>query len=299
MSGVHIRVPAKINLHLGVGAAREDGFHPLATVYHAIGIHDDLIATPASRWRLETVTAAGIDPADVPAGKDNLVTRAARLLHAHLPGLHVRIEKAIPIAGGLAGGSADAAAALLALDLLAPGCPPRDLSLLAAELGSDIPFALVGGTAIGTGRGEVVAPVPDPHTWWWTVVPAAVGLSTPEVYRHFDRLHPDAPAVPAPADRVLAALATGDPRTLAAALHNDLQTAAVDLRPELATLLARGEAEGALRGLVSGSGPTCVFLCESRDAAVAVADAIGGSGPARVLVAAGPARGAHQVVGAP
>src|SRR5690606_14447896 len=142
---------------------------------------------------------------------------------------------------------------------------------LAATLGSDIPFSLVGGTARGLGRGEVVTPLTDHGTWSWVVVPATGGLSTPAVYRHFDELRPDAPAEPASAEPVLRALAAGDAYALAAALHNDLQAAAIDLRPDLGDLIELGESKGALRGLVSGSGPTVVFLCASAESAREVA----------------------------
>ncbi|WP_246210311.1 hypothetical protein [Nocardioides piscis] len=173
------------------------------------------------------------------------------------------------------------------------GLPDDVLLELAAELGSDVPFSLVGGTARGRGRGEVVEPVEDLATWWWVAVPAAVGLSTPEVYAHFDHLHPHALAEPAEPDDLFSALASGEPLRLARALHNDLQPAAIDLRPELGALIDRGEREGALRGLVSGSGPTCIFLCDSLDGANAVVDGLQGAGHDVVLIANGPVAGAH------
>jgi 4-diphosphocytidyl-2-C-methyl-D-erythritol kinase len=298
MRSVTVRAAAKINLHLGVGAAREDGFHPLTTVYQAVAIYDDLTAVASPRWRLRVEVARHLDPATVPAAGDNIVDRAAALLAAR-HGVAVTgaldLHKDIPVAGGMAGGSADAAAALVALDRLWDlDTSDDDLLELAARLGSDVPFALVGGTALGTGRGELVQPVADAGTWWWVVVPSTTGLSTPEVYRHFDTMSPGAAATPAPADALLRALATGDATRLAAALHNDLQAPAVDLRPELGATLARGEAAGALRGVVSGSGPTCVFLCASAEEARAVAAALQTHHDV-VLVAHGPAAGAHVV----
>jgi 4-diphosphocytidyl-2-C-methyl-D-erythritol kinase len=295
---VTVRAPAKINLHLGVGAPREDGFHPLTSVYQAVGVYDDLTVTEADGWTVDLTVADWMDSAHVPLGGDNIVDRAAALLAAHhgravVGDLH--IDKAIPVAGGMAGGSADAAAALVALDRLWDvNTTDADLLALAAQLGSDVPFALVGGTALGTGRGEIVEPVADRGTWWWVLVPSAEGMSTPEVYRHFDRLFPDAPAVPPMPVALLAALEAGDPPALAAALHNDLQAAALDLRPDLATLIDTGEQAGALRGVVTGSGPTCVFLCESPDAARAVAADLQ---PAHdvVLVTNGAVAGAHTV----
>lgn len=296
---VTVRTAAKINLHLGVGAARDDGFHPLTTVYQAIGLCDDVTAHPADHLEISVSTTDWIDAALVPVDGDNLAFRAALALGAHhgtdLTGRLV-IEKAIPVAGGLAGGSADAAATLVALDRLhGLGTSDDDLLAIAAGLGSDVPFALLGGTALGTGRGEIVTPVADTGTWWWVLVPDPTGLSTPEVYRHFDQLFPDASPTPPDADALLAALATGEPLTLARALHNDLQDAAVDLRPELGLLLAEGESEGALRGLVSGSGPTCLFLCESADHARDLAGALLRAGREVVLVANGAVAGAHLV----
>lgn len=294
---ITVRAAAKINLHLGVGRAREDGFHPLDTVYQAIGIHDDLTMSAADGLSLTTHVADHIDPAAVPGGPDNIVVHAARLLAEHA-GREATgafdVRKDIPVAGGMAGGSADAAAALVACDRLWNlRTSDHDLIALAARLGSDIPFSLVGGTARGVGRGELVTPVDDPASWWWVAVPSTEGLSTPAVYRHFDALHPDAPEVPASAEPLLAALATGEPLRLARALHNDLQEPAIDLRPELGDLIARGEAEGALRGLVSGSGPTVVFLCDSADGARETAAGLAGAGHDVVLTATGPVAGAH------
>ncbi len=302
-AGITVRAAAKINLHLGVGALREDGFHPLATVYQAVGLCDDLTATmPGDQdapWDLRLRVADYIDPGAVPVDDDNIVARAATLLAAHhgrpLLG-HVDVDKAIPVAGGLAGGSADAAAALVALDRLWDvRTSDEDLLALAAELGSDVPFALIGGTALGQGRGEVVTPLKDAGTWWWVLVPSREGLSTPDVYRHFDRLFPDAPIVPPPADELLDALRSGEPMDLARLLHNDLQDAALDLRPDLGMLLERGELEGALRGIISGSGPTCAFLCQSSDHARDLAGAMMRHGHTVVLVANGAVAGAHLV----
>lgn len=300
MSGpVTVRAPAKINLHLGVGAPREDGFHPLDTVYQALQLTDDVSVSAAAGLRTSLAAADHVDATSVPLGTDNIVARAAALLAARLgrePHTALHIRKQIPVAGGMAGGSADAAAALRALDRLwGADLPEADLLELAAELGSDVPFALVGGTARGRGRGELVEPVDDPATWWWVVVPSTTGLSTPAVYRHFDVLLPEAPAEPASAEPLLTAIATGDPTRLADALFNDLQAPAVDLRPELGELIARGEAEGALRGLVSGSGPTCLFLCADEAAAEATAAALRGAGHGVVLTTTGPAAGAHVV----
>ncbi len=297
VSTVSVRAAAKINLHLGVGAVRDDGFHPLDTVYQAISLYDDVTLTGAVVPSLELECADYIDAGDVPIGGGNIAFRALEVIRART-GRHgheaVEILKSIPVAGGMAGGSADAAATLLAYDRLHRTGLPDDVLLdLAAELGSDVPFSLVGGTARGRGRGEVVQPLDDRGTWWWVAVPSGVGLSTPEVYAHFDKLFPDALAEPAEPADLLSALASGEPLRLARTLHNDLQAPAVDLRPELGTLIDRGEGEGALRGLVSGSGPTCIFLCDSLDGAHAVVAGLRGAGHDVVLIANGPVAGAH------
>lgn len=295
---ITVRAPAKINLHLGVGAPREDGFHPLTSVYQAVGVYDDLTVEDADDWSVDVSVSDWMDRSQVPLAGDNIVDRAAALLAAH-HGLavsgSVHIDKAIPVAGGMAGGSADAAAALVALDRLwGANTSDEDLLALAAQLGSDVPFALLGGTALGTGRGEIVEPVADTGTWWWVAVPSPIGLSTPDIYRHFDRLFPHAPDVPAMPDPLLAALAAGDPHALAAAMHNDLQPAVLDLRPDLAQLIDAGESAGALRGVVTGSGPTCVFLCESADQARETAAELRATHDV-VLVTTGAVAGSHTV----
>ncbi|HSX67703.1 4-(cytidine 5'-diphospho)-2-C-methyl-D-erythritol kinase [Nocardioides sp.] len=299
---ITVRAPAKINLHLGVGAPREDGFHPLETVYTSIGLYDDVAAVASSEWSLGLDAAPYVDASAVPLDDTNIVAAAARALAA-LHGVpvtaSVTITKGIPVAGGLAGGSADAAAALVALDrLLDLQTADDDLLRLAAELGSDVPFALHGGHALGTGRGEIVTPLPaGDAVLWWVVVPSTSGgLSTPAVYRHYDELSPSVSPEPAPATAVLSALRAGDVVALAAALHNDLQAPAVDLRPDLGDLIAAGEAAGALRGLVSGSGPTVVFLCADADAARGLAGVLQEDGHT-ALVANGPVAGAHLVNG--
>ncbi|WP_232677430.1 4-(cytidine 5'-diphospho)-2-C-methyl-D-erythritol kinase [Nocardioides sp. R-C-SC26] len=300
-ASVRVRAAAKVNLHLGVGAAREDGFHPLTTVYQAIGLFDDVTVERSDVDRLELHGESWVETSSIPLDATNLAARAAALLSAHhgrpLPS-SVSIRKAIPVAGGLAGGSADGAATLVGIDR-AWGLETPDEVLLemAADLGSDVPFALIGGTALGTGRGELVDPIADEATWWWVAVPNRVGLSTPQVYGHFDRLFPDADPVPPSADALIEAVVSGEPVRLARTLHNDLQAPAVDLRPELGELIDQGEAAGALRGLISGSGPTVVFLCDGADGAREVAAELGGAGHDVVLVANGPVAGAHVVHG--
>jgi 4-diphosphocytidyl-2-C-methyl-D-erythritol kinase len=261
---VRVRVPAKINLHLHVGPVRGDGYHELVTVYHAISLYDELSARRGDRL---TLTMEGEGAGELPLDDDNLVLRAARALARYThrePLARLHLRKQIPVAAGLAGGSADAAAALVACDALWGSSLGREeLAKVASTIGSDVPFLVLGGTALGTGRGERVSPVlASSHNWHWVVAVANGGLSTPTVYRELDHLRgygaaPDSVGSP---DRLLAALRQRDPSVLAAALGNDLQPAALSLRPELRHTLDAGHATGALAGIVSGSGPTCVFL---------------------------------------
>ena len=251
-SAVTVRAAAKVNLHLGVGPVRDDGFHPLQTVYQAIGLYDDVTVTDGEDWSVHTVADSGIDLTAVPGDDTNIAVRAGLALAAH-HGLaqtaHIEIHKGIPVAGGMAGGSADAAATLVALDRLwGLETSDDDLLAIAATLGSDVPFALIGGTAIGSGRGELVTPVPDATELWWIVVPHEIGLPTPGVYRHFDVLAergvvPAAdPAVP---EALLDALAAGEPGAVAAAVSYVLGAPAYDQRPDLVELRARLDAIGA------------------------------------------------------
>ncbi|MEO3742574.1 4-(cytidine 5'-diphospho)-2-C-methyl-D-erythritol kinase [Plantactinospora sp. B5E13] len=295
---VRVRVPAKINLHLGVGPLRPDGFHELNTVYQAISLHDELTAR---RGDTLTLTMEGEGAGELALDETNLVIRAARALAAYagVPAyarLHLR--KQIPLAGGLAGGSADAAATLVACDALWGTELSRDeLARIAAGLGSDIPFLVYGGTALGTGHGETISPIlARPVTWHWVVAVADGGLFTPAVYRELDRLRADH-AAPPPlrnADALLAALRGRDPARLGRALGNDLQAAALALRPALTETLKAGEAAGALAGIVSGSGPTCVFLAPDAAEADRIAAELRASGTCRdALAAYGPVPGAR------
>ncbi|MEU0073694.1 4-(cytidine 5'-diphospho)-2-C-methyl-D-erythritol kinase [Streptomyces sp. NPDC006332] len=298
---VTVRVPAKVNVQLAVGAARADGFHDLANVFLAVGLYDEVTVTPADELR---VTCSGPDADQVPLDGTNLAARAAIAL-AERRGLdaavHIHIAKDIPVAGGMAGGSADGAGALVACDALwGTDVGREELLDICAELGSDVPFSLVGGAALGTGRGEKLRALEVGGSFHWVFAMAGRGLSTPAVFREFDRLA-QGRAVPEPvASRdLLDALAKGDPDALAAAVSNDLQPAALSLFPELADTLAAGRAAGALAALVSGSGPTTAFLARDAGAATKVAAALGASGTCRtVRTAAGPVPGATVVAGA-
>ncbi len=293
-------MPAKINLALKVGPPRPDGYHPLATVYQAVSLYDEVHAAWANPDEFEVaVTGEGAEL--VPLDDDNLAIRAARLLaRTHGPndslGVTMTIKKAIPVAGGLAGGSSNGAAALLACAALWDiDLAPEALRSLAAELGSDVPFALLGGTAVGSGRGEEVVPALARGTYHWVLAFGHNGLSTPAVYRRFDQLHPGAPEPEIPAE-LMNALLSGSPRQVGATLDNDLQEAALDLQPRLAQVLEAGLEYGALGALVSGSGPTCAFLVDGESAAVDLSISLSADGLCRaVRRATGPVPGARLI----
>jgi 4-diphosphocytidyl-2-C-methyl-D-erythritol kinase len=277
-----------VNLHLSVGPLRADGYHELVTVFHAVELFDEVLGTPQTGLSLSIQG----DP-DLPTDERNLAWRAAALLAETArrgPDVHLELRKAIPVAGGMAGGSADAAATLVACARLWD--LDADLPALAARLGSDVAFPLLGGTAVGTGRGEILRPVPDHVRLHWVFAPAGFGIPAPAAYAGLDRLRATglAPAPVGSPDPLLAALAAGDIPAVAAALANDLQPAALALRPEVGATLDAGVAAGALAGIVSGSGPTCAFLCADADSARAVAARLPGS-----HVGAGPVAGARVV----
>lgn len=298
MSPVTVRVPAKVNLQLVVGSERSDGFHDLATVYQAVSVFDDVTALPGDHL---TVSIEGEGADVVPTDDSNLVLVAARRLAEHLgiePHAHLHVHKAIPVAAGMAGGSADAAGALLALDRLWDARLERDeLVEIAAAIGSDVPFALVGHTAMGLGRGEKLTPVLARGHFHWVFAFAEQGLPTPAVYAELDRLRAGS-VLPEPrvSDTLMSALRAGDAVSLGSALGNDLQRAAVSLRPGLAMTLDVGDEYGALGTVVSGSGPTCAFLARDDEHALDLAVALTASGTCRTVTSAvGPVGGARVV----
>ena len=295
---VRVRAPGKINLSLRVGPREGDGYHPISTVFQAVSVFEEVVATPADD---RTLTVSGPQSELVPTDDSNLALVAARLLAARAgidDGVHLHLHKGVPVAGGMAGGSADGAAALLACDALwRTGMSRDDLLELAAELGSDVPFALAGHTAVGSGRGHLLTPALSRGEFHWAFAVQDRGLSTARVYAAFDELDDD-PRAPDAEDDVplMQALRAGDPRALGAALHNDLQLAALSLDPGLAEPLAVAQDAGALGVVVSGSGPTIAALGRSRQHALVLAAAFTASGVAdRVLTAAGPVAGARVV----
>jgi 4-diphosphocytidyl-2-C-methyl-D-erythritol kinase len=297
---VTVRSPAKVNVALLVGKVREDGFHSLATIYQAVDLHDDVRAKPAPAGSI-TVSVSGEEADRVPTDESNLAVRAARLLADVTgvdEGVSLTILKRIPVAGGMAGGSTDAAAALLACDTLWETRLSRDdLMSLAAQLGSDVPFCLVGGTAVGSGRGEVLSPALVLGEYHWVFAFSDRGLSTPDVFAELDRRRRRRkirePEIPA---QVLAALRAGNPTLLGEALVNEMQPIALSLRPELVGILAVGNECEPLGAVVSGAGPTVLFLAANTEHAHDIADAVAASGLVRgVDIASGPVGGSRVI----
>lgn len=294
---VRVRAPGKVNLSLRVGRRADDGYHPVSTVFQAVSVFEEVVATPAERHEL---TVSGPQAELVPTDGTNLALKAAGMVAARAgidDGVHLHLVKGVPVAGGMAGGSADAAAALVACDALwRTGLSRDDLLDLAAGLGSDVPFALTGHTAVGSGRGHLLTPALSRGEFHWAFAVQDRGLSTARVYGAFDDLdgtqddEPDAERdVP-----LMQALRAGDPHALGAALHNDLQEAALSLDPGLAGVLAVAQDAGALGTVVSGSGPTVAALARSRQHALVLAAAFTAAGVAdRVLTAVGPVAGAR------
>lgn len=296
---VHVRAPGKLNLFFEVGEVQDDGYHDVASAYQAVSLYEDVWAEHAADF---SVTISGtVDVSGVPADDRNLALRAARLIAQKVGydgGVHLDIVKHVPVAGGMGGGSADAAAALVACDALwGADLGAAQLHQLAARLGADVPFALMGGTAIGTGRGDELSPALAKGRFDWVVVPSTAGLSTPEVYAHLDamRARPDIVSSPRPPvvdPGVLHALRAGDAVVLAEHTRNDLQAAALSLRPELRDVLELGDQAGALAGMVSGSGPTLAFLAGDAESALELQVVLSAAGY-EALHVHGPVHGAR------
>jgi 4-diphosphocytidyl-2-C-methyl-D-erythritol kinase len=301
---VHVRAPGKINLFMRVGSVQADGYHDVATAYQAVSLYEDVRAWPDDEFSV--AFGGSVDASGLPVDRSNLAIKAAKLLArtAGVPGgVHLEIEKHVPIAGGMGGGSADAAATLVACDALwGTALSKEELHALAAKLGADVPFALSGGTAIGTGRGDRLSPALATGSFHWVLAVAEFGLSTPGVYRELDRRREERLAfasvemTPVVDTTVLQALRAGDPRLLAGALHNDLQVAALGLAPGLGGILELGEAHGALAGLVSGSGPTVAFLVDDAESAIELQVALSAARLNAVHVH-GPVHGARIIHG--
>ncbi|MET3767862.1 4-diphosphocytidyl-2-C-methyl-D-erythritol kinase [Marisediminicola sp. UYEF4] len=300
---VHARAPGKINVFLKVGALLDDGYHDVASAYQAVSLSEDVRAYPADDFSVTFTNSSSVDTSGLPLDGSNLAIKAATLLArraGYRGGVRLEIEKHVPIAGGMGGGSADAAATLLACDTLwGTDLGREELVELAGELGADVPFAFIGGTAIGTGRGDQLSPALAKGHFQWVFALADFGMSTPEVYRELDR-HRDRhaqdifPAEVAPHvdANVLQALRAGDPHMLAEVLHNDLQAPALQMEPKLAKVIELGEENGALAGMISGSGPTVAFLAADLDNALELQIALSAA-RLNVVRATGPVHGAR------
>ncbi len=296
---VAVRVPGKINLALRVGALAPDGYHPLVSIFQAVSVFDEVTVSPAPLGRV-TCEVEGPQASQVPTDERNLAVKAARLLADHVEdvpcGVHIRIRKDIPVAGGMAGGSADAAATLLACSTLwQAGLTNHELGELGSALGADVPFPLLGGTAVGTGRGDKLVPALGRGVFHWVLALSDDSLSTPAVYGRFDELGTFSDPLEVPTE-LMNGLAAGDPERVGAHLVNDLQPAAVAMRPRLQRVLDIGSDRGALGSLVSGSGPTVAFLVADEQDAIDLSVALSSEGECRAVKrVTGPVPGARII----
>lgn len=301
LNSVTVRVPAKVNLQLSVGPRESDGYHNLVSVFQAVSIFDDVTITKSHEGSGVTIAVTGDQTHGVPEDDSNLAVKAAKLIGKRFDfqvDVHIEVKKAIPVAGGMAGGSADAAATLVAMDALYKLEASREeLLALGAELGSDVPFMISGGTSVGTGRGDQLTAALSRGTYHWVFALSSVGLSTPSVYTECDRMRAELEvAAPKVSDGLMQALLTGDPVSVGKHLHNDLQIAACSLRPALSLVLEVGRDYGALGALVSGSGPTVAFLVADEEAGLDLAVALTASGVVgSVARATGPVHGARVI----
>ena len=298
--GVVVRVPAKVNLQLSVGPVSPDGYHEIATVFQAVSLFDDVTVKTGQDGSGITLTASGIT-GGVPLDSSNLAVRAAALMvnRYDIPkDIALHIKKEIPVAGGMAGGSADAAGVIVGIDALFDlGIARDELEKLASELGSDIPFSISGGIAVGRGRGDELTPALSRGTYHWVLATSGQGLSTPAVYQECDRLREGMEiARPGVSDAMMQALRAGDAQAVGAAMSNDLQAAACSLKPALRLILDVGNDYGALASVVSGSGPTVAFLVDDEERALDLTVALSSSGVvAGAVRATGPVHGARVV----
>lgn len=301
LNSITVRVPAKVNLQLSVGPRESDGYHNLVSVFQAVSIFDDVTLTKSHEGSGVTIAVTGDQTHGVPEDDSNLAVKAAKLIGKHFDievDVHIEVKKSIPVAGGMAGGSADAAATLVAMDALYKLDATREeLLALGAELGSDVPFMISGGTSVGTGRGDQLSAALSRGTYHWVFALSSVGLSTPSVYSECDRMRAELEvAAPKVSDALMQALLSGDPVAVGKSLQNDLQAAACSLRPALSLVLEVGRDYGALGALVSGSGPTVAFLVADEEAGLDLAVALTASGVVgSVARATGPVHGARVI----
>ena len=301
LNSVTVKVPAKVNLQLSVGPRESDGYHNLVTVFQAVSIFDEVTLTKSHEGSGVTIAVTGDQTHGVPEDGSNLAVKAAQLIAEKfdfVADVHIEVRKSIPVAGGMAGGSADAAATLVGMDALFKLEASREeLLALGSELGSDVPFLILGGTAIGTGRGDQLTAALSRGTYHWVFALSTVGLSTPAVYSECDRMRAEREiAAPKVSDALMQALLTADPEAVGQSLINDLQSAASSLRPALTLILEVGRDYGALGAIVSGSGPTVAFLVANEEAGLDLAVALTASGVVgSVARATGPVPGARVI----
>jgi len=301
LNSVTVRVPAKVNLQLSVGPRETDGYHNLVSVFQAVSIFDEVTLTKSHAGSGVTISITGEQTHGVPEDDSNLAVKAAKLIGEKFDfdvDVHIEVKKSIPVAGGMAGGSADAAGTLVAMDALYRLDATREeLLALGAELGSDVPFMISGGTAVGTGRGDQLTAALSRGTYHWVFALSTVGLSTPSVYAECDRMRAEFEvAAPKVSDTLMQSLLAGDSEAVGKSLHNDLQAPACSLRPALSLVLEVGRDYGALGALVSGSGPTVAFLVTDEEAGLDLAVALTASGVVgSVARATGPVHGARVI----
>ena len=301
IKSVTVRVPAKVNLQLSVGPRESDGYHQLVTVFQAISIFDDVTIRIGEQGSGVNLTVSGDQIHGVPTDSSNLVVKAVELIAEKFEldiDVSIDIKKSIPVAGGMAGGSADAAAAIVAIDeLYSLDMTREEMHSIASQLGSDVPFLLSGGTAIGQGRGDQLTAALSRGTYHWVLALSSVGLSTPAVYGECDRLRQGLDiSEPQISDALMQALLSADPSAVGKLLINDLQPAACSLRPALRLILDVGQEYGALGAIVSGSGPTVAFLVSDEEHGLDLAVALSASGVVgSVTRAYGPVHGAKVI----
>ena len=279
---IHRTASAKLNVFLRVLAAREDGYHDLESLVVPISLADRVTVTPDDRLRVETRGPERLAGA-VTEGGLNLALVAALALADACPdagGAHVEIDKRIPVAAGLGGGSADAAATLDALnELWGCGLDRGTLVDVAERIGSDVPAMLAGGPVLMSGRGELLAPAAC-ASYWWVVVSLGFGVRSPDAYRWWDE---DGGSPGPDPDLVLRAAAAGDPGALGPLLFNDLEPSVVRRHPGVGAAKALLLDRGALGALMIGSGSSVAGLARDRGHAEALAsafdDAIVATGP--------------------
>jgi 4-diphosphocytidyl-2-C-methyl-D-erythritol kinase len=301
VKSVTVRVPAKVNLQLSVGPKEADGYHNLVSVFQAISIFDDITIKLGEPGSGLTISVSGDQTHGVPADANNLAAKAVALISKEYDltvDAHIDIKKSIPVAGGMAGGSADAAGTIIGIDYLYSLDMTREEMIeIAAKIGSDVPFMLSGGTAIGTGHGDQLTAALSRGTYHWVLAVSTVGLSTPAVYAECDRLRGELEIVEPQTNEVLMqSLLAADAPGVGSALVNDLQLAACSLRPAIRLVLDVGQEYGALGAIVSGSGPTVAFLVADQDSGLDLAVALTSSGVVGSVVQAyGPVAGAKVI----